>query len=162
MLREVARPVVPDAPDTRALVEDLFATLKNAHGLGLAAPQIGVASRVFVVDLSPVELGAKRVALINPEVLSIGTPVRGEEGCLSFPGLFIEVERPEEARLRYETPDGGIEEVDVHGLLARVMLHELDHLNGVLFVDGLNTARRMMIEARLRRMQRRQRKGETA
>lgn len=162
VLRKNAEAVAATADETRALVDDLFATLKNARGLGLAAPQIGVSARVYVVDLSPVELGAKPLAIINPEVITAGEPVRGEEGCLSFPGLFIDVDRPEEARLKYQTLDGETKEVDAKGLLARVMLHELDHLNGVLFIDGLSSARRVLIEAKLRRMQRRQRKGETA
>lgn len=162
VLREKAQPISPTDAETQQLVADLFTTLKDARGLGLAAPQIGVAKRVFVVDLSPVELGAKPLALINPRVKETGEPVSGEEGCLSFPGLFIDVERPEEAHLQFETLDGKEEEIEARGLLARVILHELDHLNGVLFVDGINAARRVMIEAKLRRLQRRQKKGETA
>ena len=162
VLRGRAKPTVATADETRELVTDLFATLKGARGLGLAAPQIGVSARVFVVDLSPVELGAKPLALINPELIAASEPIRGEEGCLSFPGLFVDVDRPEEAKMKYETLEGTTKEVDAKGLMARVMLHELDHLDGVLFIDGLSTARRVLIEAKLRRTQRRQRKGETA
>ena len=97
-LRAKALPVVPGAAGTSALVEDLFETLHAAGGIGLAAPQIGVSARVFVVDLSPVELGAKPMALINPEIVRTGTAVTGEEGCLSFPELFVNVDRPEEVR----------------------------------------------------------------
>lgn len=162
VLRKRAKRVDATADETRELVDDLFATLKNARGLGLAAPQIGVSARVYVVDLSPVELGAKPIALVNPEVLSAGEPIRGEEGCLSFPGLFVDVDRPEEARVRYQTLEGETQEIEAKGLMARVILHELDHLDGVLFIDGLSAARRVLIEAKLRRTQRRQRKGETA
>jgi peptide deformylase len=161
VLRTKARPVAPDDDETRALVEDLFDTVHAAGGIGLAAPQIGVPARVFVVDLSPVELGAKPLVLINPEIVRTGTAVTGEEGCLSFPGLFVNVDRPEEARVRYRTPSGEPREVEVRGLLARAVLHEFDHLEGVLFIDGLSAARRVLIAARLKQMQRRQKKGET-
>lgn len=160
-LRAKALPVVPDAALTRALVDDLFDTVHAAGGIGLAAPQIGVGARVFVVDLSPVELGAKPLVLINPEIVRTGVPVTGEEGCLSFPGLFVNVDRPEEALVRYQTPEGEGREVEAKGLLARAMLHEFDHLEGVLFIDGLSAARRVMIAARLKQMKRRQKKGET-
>jgi peptide deformylase len=160
-LREKGRRVTATDPDTHRLVEDLFDTLHDAKGIGLAAPQIGIPLRVLVLDLSPVELGAKPLAMINPEVISVGEKVRGEEGCLSFPGLFLDVDRPEQAHLRYETPSGKVEDIKATGLLARAMLHELDHLDGVLFIDHLSRARRVLVEAKLRGMLRRQRKGET-
>lgn len=161
MLRAKARPVAADAPETKALVEDLFDTVHAAGGIGLAAPQIGVSERVFVVDLSPVELGSKPMVLINPKIVRTGSAVTGEEGCLSFPGLFVNVDRPEEVRLSYETPEGETREVEAKGLLARALLHEFDHLEGVLFIDGLSAARRVLIAAKLKQMTRRQKKGET-
>lgn len=161
VLRAQTRPADAGDPATKALVDDLFETVRAARGIGLAAPQIGETRRVFVLDLSPVELGAKPLALINPEVVSTGAPVTGEEGCLSFPGLFLNVDRPEEAHLRYQTVEGKTEEIRANGLFARAMLHELDHLNGVLFIDGITSARRVLIAARLKQMQRRQKKGET-
>jgi peptide deformylase len=161
VLRAKARPVASDAEETRALVEDLFDTVHAAGGIGLAAPQIGVSSRVFVVDLSPVELGAKPMALINPKIVRTGARITGEEGCLSFPGLFVNVDRPEEVRVSYETPQGETKEMDAAGLLARALLHEFDHLEGVLFIDGLSAARRVLIAAKLKQMKRRQKKGET-
>ena len=161
VLRAKARPVTADSAETSALVEDLFDTVHAAGGIGLAAPQIGVSARVFVVDLSPVELGAKPMAFINPKIVRTGSKIIGEEGCLSFPGLFVNVDRPEEVCLSYETPTGEQTEVEAVGLLARAMLHEYDHLEGVLFVDGLSAARRVLIAARLKQMKRRQKKGET-
>jgi len=160
-LRAKTQPVRADSAATKALVEDLFDTLHMAGGIGLAAPQIGVSSRVFVVDLSPVELGAKPMAVINPKVVCTGSRLTGEEGCLSFPGLFVNVDRPEQVRLSYETPEGEPKEVEARGLLARALLHEFDHLEGVLFIDGLSAARRVLIAAKLRQMKRRQKKGET-
>jgi peptide deformylase len=157
-----SQPVTPDDPATRALVDDLFDTVADARGIGLAANQIGVASRVYVVDLSRVVVGGPQLALINPEMEASGGPLRGEEGCLSFPGLYLQIERPEQARLRYQELDGSTKEIEASGLMARVLLHELDHLNGVLFIDHQSSARRVLIAAKLKQMARRQKRGETA
>lgn len=161
VLRERSSAAAPSAPETRQLVDDLFDTVADARGIGLAANQIGVARRVFVVDLSRIEVGGTRMALINPEVVHAGEPVRAEEGCLSFPGLYVQVERPEETRIRYDTMEGTTQEIAATGLMARVLLHELDHLNGVLFIDGLASARRVMIAAKIKQLARRQKRGET-
>ena len=160
ILRTRCRPVVAASPATRALVTDLFDTMYDAGGVGLAAPQIGVSARVFVADCSALVLGSPRLAVINPELVSKGTPAWGEEGCLSFPDLYLKVRRPEEARMRYETLDGGQNECQAAGLLARVLLHELDHLNGVLFVDDQNALRRTLLAGRLWNLKRRSRHGE--
>ena len=162
ILRAVAQKVDATSPATQALVNDLFETLARAQGIGLAANQIGTAARVCVVDLSNFEIGGARLALINPEVISTGAPARGEEGCLSFPGLYVQVDRPETAQIRFELPDGRVEEIEATGLLARAMLHEVDHLDGKLFVDGLGGARRILIAARLKQIAKRQKRGETA
>lgn len=161
MLRAKAQRVDATAPSTQALVNDLLDTLTRAQGIGLAANQIGVASRICVVDLSRTEVGGARMAMVNPEVISTGEPVRGEEGCLSFPGLYVQVDRPETAHIRYETPEGRAEEIEAKGLLARALLHEFDHLDGKLFIDGLSSARRMLIAARLKKTAKRQKRGET-
>jgi len=162
VLRTRSTEVDPADPATRALVDDLFDTLQHAHGIGLAANQIGETGRVFVVDLSQMQPGGPRLAVINPEVVRAGEPVNGEEGCLSFPGLYLQVNRAEEAILRYQMLDGRTEEIEVSGLFARVLLHEFDHLNGVLYVDGLSAVHRMRVAARLKQITRRQKKGETA
>jgi peptide deformylase len=162
VLRTRSEAVEATAPETRALVDDLFDTVAEAGGIGLAANQIGSTARVLVADLSRVVVGGPRLAVVNPEVVRTGEPVRGEDGCLSFPGLYVQVERPEDVHLRYETVEGTSEEIRTSGLLARVLLHELDHLNGVLFVDGLSSARRVLVAARLKQFTRRQRRGETA
>ena len=99
--------------------------------------------------------------MVNPEVIATGEPVRGEEGCLSFPGLYVQVDRPEAAKIRYETPEGCAEEIEAKGLLARALLHEIDHLDGKLLIDGLSSARRILIAARLKKTAKRQRRGET-
>lgn len=152
--------MVAASPATRALVTDLFDTMYDAGGVGLAAPQIGVSARVFVADCSSLLPGSPRLAVINPELLSKGAPAWAEEGCLSFPDLYLNVLRPEVARMRYETPDEGQRECQATGLLARVLLHELDHLNGTLFVDDQNALRRTLLAGRLWNFKRRSRHGE--
>jgi peptide deformylase len=160
ILRTRCHPVVATAPSTRALVTDLFDTMYDAGGVGLAAPQIGVSARVFVADCSALVPGSPRLAVINPELVAKGVPSWGEEGCLSFPDLYLNVRRPEVTRLRYETLDGGKDECQAAGLLARVLLHELDHLDGALFVDGQNALRRTLLAGRLWNYKRRSRHGE--
>ena len=162
ILRARCVPVSATSPATLSLVTDLFDTMYDAGGVGLAANQIGVPSRVFVMDCSSLVPGSPRMALINPELVSKGTPQKGEEGCLSFPDLYVQVRRPEKARLRYETPDGARHEIEASGLPARVLLHELDHLDGVLFVDGLPTLRRTLLTGRLWNLRRRSLRGERA
>lgn len=132
----------------------------DARGVGLAACQIGVSARVFVADCSALVPGAEPLAVINPELVSKGPPEWGEEGCLSFPDLYLNVPRPVKAHLRYDGPDGSRLEVQASGLLARVLLHELDHLDGVLFVDNQNALRRTLLAGRLWNLKRRSRHGE--
>jgi peptide deformylase len=119
-----------------------------------------VAARVFVVDCSPLVPGSPRLAVINPELLSKGDPKVGEEGCLSFPDLYLKVRRREAAHLRFQSLDGGGHEVRASGLLARVLLHELDHLDGILFVDGQSVLARALVAPRLWNLKRRSRRGE--
>jgi peptide deformylase len=162
VLRAHAKPVDARDASTRELVSDLFETMRAAKGVGLAANQIGVASRVFVVDCSLVVPDGPQLALCNPERVSSGSRGRAEEGCLSFPSLYLQVNRDEVAHLRYETTEGVTEEIKAEGLVARVLLHELDHLNGVLYIDGQSTMRRVLLAPRLNKFTRRQQQGDTA
>ena len=154
--------MVATDPTTLALVGDLFDTMRAARGMGLAAIQIGVPARVFVIDCSGAVEGGPTLAVCNPELVMSGERLRAEEGCLSFPGMYLQVARAEKARLSYDTPEGKREEIEAGGLVARVLLHELDHLNGVLFTDRVSAARRIVLAPRLRQFKRRFRKGETA
>jgi peptide deformylase len=135
----------------RALVQDLFETMAGARGIGLAAPQIGESQRVLVVDPTPVAPeGARALALINPEIVSYAGSIVFEEGCLSVPGTYADVRRPETVRVRYLDPQG-VEHVEAFdGFMARVVQHELDHLEGVLFVDRLSALRRTLLMRKLR------------
>ncbi len=149
-LRAKTRRVGPaDMEQVRALLPALFATMYAAPGIGLAAPQVGVGLRLAVVDLMPNEAPAPMV-LINPEVIRVSEDwaVR-EEGCLSLPGQYADVTRPARVAVRCQDADGAIQEVEAEGLLAACLQHEIDHLDGVLFVDHLSALKRNMLMRKL-------------
>lgn len=149
-LRAKARPVTPshDA-DIRALVPRMFETMYRAPGIGLAAPQVGVGLRVMVVDLMPDDK-PNPLTLINPHIVAASkATVTREEGCLSVPGQYADVTRPAQVRMRYQDIDGRPQEIEAEGLLATCLQHELDHLDGVLFVDYLTALKRNMLLRRL-------------
>lgn len=163
-LREEAVPVDPDmAGDAlQQLIDDMIETMHGAHGIGLAAPQVGRRERLFVLDLSPLEdeleadgqpLPPQPMVLINPEIVEeSGAECDMEEGCLSIPDIREPVERPERIRIRYLDRRLEQHELEVGSQLARVMQHEFDHLEGVLFVDHLSAFRRRLLRRRLRDM----------
>jgi peptide deformylase len=157
-LKSRARPVTPaDAETVRALVPKMLATMYDAPGIGLAAPQVGVALRLAVVDLMRDNKPAPMV-LVNPAIVASSpeTAVR-EEGCLSLPGQYADVERPAAVTVRYQDEAGATHEVTADGLLAACLQHELDHLDGVLFVDHLSALKRNMILRRLAKEMRQKR-----
>ena len=130
------------------LIQDMFSAMEEERGIGLAAPQIGVAKRVVVVSIE--DKNFSRLALINPVIVhhSTETDVR-EEGCLSLPGVNADVERPVEAVVRGTTRNGRLVEISARGLRARILQHEIDHLDGVLFIDRLTTKERKSLEGEL-------------
>jgi peptide deformylase len=173
VLKKKAKPVDALTDSTVKLIYDMFETMREANGIGLAANQVGDLRRVITIDISdvtepnaegemedslhPTSPGLPRtLALINPEIVNeIGSwPM--EEGCLSLPGIRGEVERAEKVRMRFRDGEFKEQELLMDGLLARVVLHEFDHLNGVLFVDRVSKAKRGMLLPRLRKI----RKGE--
>jgi peptide deformylase len=127
-------------------------TMRTANGLGLAANQVGKAIRAFAVDMSQFDVTEEPRIIINPEVIDIGGMVSGEEGCLSFPGLYQIIERPEKVAIKAISLDGKEYHIEAEGLLARVMLHEIDHLNGVLFIDKIGAAQRKLIKGKLEKI----------
>jgi peptide deformylase len=131
----------------RQLAEDMLETMYAAPGIGLAATQVDVHQRLLVVDVSAEK--DQPLVLINPEILAKDGVAVSEEGCLSVPGYYDEVERAEHIRVRYLNRDGGQEERDMQGLLAICVQHEMDHLEGRLFVDYLSEAKRQRIRKRL-------------
>jgi peptide deformylase len=146
-LRKTAIPVSDIDDDLRSLIGDMFETMYGAPGIGLAATQVDVHKRLLVTDISQ-EKNEPHV-LINPEILEKDGVAVTEEGCLSVPGYFEEVERAGHIRVRYLDRDGETVEKDVEGLLAVCIQHEVDHLNGKLFVDYLSEAKRQRIRKKL-------------
>ncbi|HEU0044707.1 peptide deformylase [Sphingomonas sp.] len=157
-LRLVSKPVEQVDDTTRQLVADMIETMYAASGIGLAAIQVGVASRVLVIDLQAEEdADGKPVrdpkAYINPEVVSVSDELSTyNEGCLSIPEQYAEVARPAACRVRWLDEQGGAHEEELDGLLATCMQHEIDHLNGVLFIDHLSRLKRDMVLKKLTKL----------
>ena len=150
LLKARAKPVAAsDMERVRGLVPRMFATMYRAPGIGLAAPQVGVGLRFAVVDLMPDDK-PEPIVLINPEVTSRGEEqATREEGCLSLPGQYADVTRPARVLVRYTDLDGAKRQIEAEGLLAACVQHEIDHLDGILFVDHLSALKRNMILRRL-------------
>lgn len=152
VLREVSQPVDEINQEVKDLVSDLVDTLKKARGLGLSAVQIGVLKRVFIVDLSAVDITAQLRVFINPEIIERDGEEEYEEGCLSFPGIYQKIVRPSKVRVRALDVDGKPFELEVGGLAARAIQHEFDHLEGKLFIDYLSPLARTMLKGRLKKL----------
>ncbi len=150
MLRQKTRAVRPeDAASLRLVLPRMFAAMYRAPGIGLAAPQVGLGFRLAIVDLMEGEVAAPLI-LVNPEIIAASdTLISREEGCLSLPGQYADVIRPQGVRVRYQDLDGRRHELDADGLLATCLQHEIDHLDGVLFVDHLSALKRNMLMRRL-------------
>jgi peptide deformylase len=147
VLRRPAKKIEKVTPEIRKLIDDMFETMHAANGLGLAAPQVGVSQRIFVVEIEKDERipgSGIAYALINPEIVKASEERdSGPEGCLSIPGWRGEVERASKVLVRALDRDGKRIRVEVEGLAARAMQHELDHLDGVLFIDKLTAPDRI-------------------
>ncbi len=153
VLREPAREVETFDEELQTLVDDMFATMVAAEGAGLAAPQVGVSLRVLVADVRHSEGEHARAALVNPRVVENGSELDKEpEGCLSIPGVREVVERPWSVVVEGTDPAGEPVRIEAEGLWARVLQHEIDHLNGVLFIDHLSPLKRRMLLKRYRKL----------
>ena len=142
-LRLVSEPVKHVDAGIRKLVDDMFETMYKAPGIGLAAIQIGIAKRVITMDLSKKEDNHEPHVFINPEIVwTSDETAKYEEGCLSIPDYYEEVERPSQVKVKYLDRDGKTRELDAKGLLATCLQHEIDHINGVLFIDHLSKLKR--------------------
>jgi len=153
-LRKKALPVEVVDDQLRRLIDDMFETMYAAPGIGLAATQVDVHKRLLVADVSAEKTDPR--VLINPQILEKDGVAVSEEGCLSVPGYYEEVERAEHIRVRYLDRDGKAVEEDMDGLLAICVQHEMDHLLGRLFVDYLSEAKRQRIRKRLEKERRNQ------
>tara|TARA_Y100000816_G_scaffold27376_1_gene17459 strand:+ start:175 stop:672 length:498 start_codon:yes stop_codon:yes gene_type:complete len=148
-LRIKAIPVETFDEELKTLTDDMFETMHSVNGIGLAATQIGVAKQVAVIDISPEK--NKPLVIINPEI-QILDPTRTEdydEGCLSVPGFFETISRPSDIKLSYQDLNGKEQEIKPEGLLTKVVQHELDHLNGRLFVDHISELKRRRIRNKI-------------
>jgi peptide deformylase len=156
VLRKEAEPVEENTPEIQQLIDNMFDTMYNSDGVGLAAPQIGELLRIFVADAGPLteeEGGSKYgpMALINPEIsFESEEKVDMEEGCLSIPGVNASVTRPEKIVVNYLDRDFNEQELEVDGWLSRVIQHETDHLDGVLFLDYLSMFKRKLLSSKLK------------
>jgi peptide deformylase len=156
ILEQVAEPVTEfDTPELHQLIQDMFETMYKSHGVGLAAPQIDVAKRVTVIDTTggDEEEEPEQIVLINPEVIAKEGKQVGEEGCLSIPGFREPVRRAKTATVRAQDVKGEWFEITGEDLLARAMQHEIDHLNGILFLSHLSALKRDLIKRKIRKMQ---------
>ena len=154
ILKKKCYPVEAVDEEVRRLMDDMLETMYAAPGIGLAAPQVAVHKRVLVVDISPAgERDPLRMA--NPELIEVSEETNlHEEGCLSFPDQYAEVVRPERIRVRYLDYQNEIREIEAEGLLATCIQHEMDHLDGVLFVDHLSMLKRKIILRKLAKLKR--------
>jgi peptide deformylase len=156
VLRKKARPVRKPSDEVTLLACDMIETMRKANGIGLAANQVGDLRRLIVVDAGAIAESEEiqPLAMINPEILSHEGSWTMEEGCLSIPQIREEVERAEKIRVRYQDSGFATQELAAEGLLARVILHEIDHLNGVLFLDHLGAVKRKLLRGRLNKLER--------
>jgi len=176
-LKTVSQPVAEVCDETRALMDDMLETMYDANGIGLAAIQIGVASRIIVMDISHSQKDADKESddetgskdrydlsgledegprfFVNPEIVWTSDEMNNyQEGCLSVPGFYDDVERPAQCRVKFLDYDGKAQEIECDGLLATCIQHEMDHLNGIVFLDHLSRLKRQMIVKKLQKAER--------
>ena len=159
-LKKKAEAVETVDDDIRALMDDMMDTMHGARGIGLAAPQVGVSKRIVVIDIALEDEAPKPIRMANPEIVWASDDlVSRDEGCLSLPEQYSEVERPASVRVRYIDHENEIRELEAEGLMATCIQHELDHLDGTLFVDHVSSLKRNMI---LRKLQKAKKTGDVA
>ena len=152
-LKVRSEPVERIDDDLHKLMDDMIDTMHDAPGVGISAIQVGVPKRVIAIDVARADEPRAPLRLVNPEIVWASDElVNAEEGCLSLPDQFAELRRPGEIKLRHLDADGVARDLDADGLLARCILHEMDHLEGILFVDHLSAVRRGIILRRLTKL----------
>ena len=153
ILKKKASAVAKVDDATRTLVKDMFETMYDADGVGLAAPQVGVLKRIIVLDTTPRQPESNPIAMINPEIVGTEGETTYNEGCLSIPGESEEVDRAAQVTVKYLDPDGKPQTLTAEGLLAIAIQHEVDHLDGVVFVDHVSALKREVIRKRMKKLQ---------
>lgn len=160
VLKKKAEPITPDYPELEGLIDNMFETMYHANGVGLAAPQIGLAIRLFVIDATPFSedeptLQGFKEVFINAQIIEEeGTLWRFNEGCLSIPGIREDVERKPKIRIKYQNRNFEWVEKQIDGILARIIQHEYDHIEGILFTDRLSQIRKTLIKSKLNNISR--------
>ena len=150
ILKKISDPIEKVGLNEKKLVNDLFETMYNSNGIGLAAVQVGILKRILVIDVSNKDEKKKPLSLINPIIKKVSKETSiYEEGCLSIPDTFIEIERPKICEVEYVDIDGKIKSLKCDGLLSTCIQHEIDHLNGILFIDYLSKLKRDIILKKL-------------
>jgi peptide deformylase len=152
VLEKLSAPITKFDDDLRKLVEDMFESMYAAHGVGLAAPQIGIAKRIAVVDVTFKDDPRAKLVLINPEIVNKEGRQRGTEGCLSIPEFREEVTRPQRVTVRAQDIDGKFYEHTGEDLLARAFVHETDHLNGKLYISHISALKRDLIKRKIKKL----------
>ena len=155
VLLKIGKPVLEDEfnADLEQLVTDMFETMYDAGGVGLAAPQVFDSRRLFVMDVPDEEGKSSKLTLINPEVINVEGEQIGEEGCLSFPGLFQTVQREMRVIVRAQDVKGEKIELDLKDLAARCVLHETDHCDGIVFLDRMSPLKRQLSKRKIKTLQ---------
>lgn len=155
VLLNVGKPVGDDEfnDDLKNLVENMFETMYEACGVGLAAPQVDVSKRLFVMDCSGGEDESQKITLINPEIIHVEGEQYGDEGCLSFPGIYTKVKRDLRTIVRYQDVHGNFQELEGVDLTARCVLHETDHCDGIVFIDRMTSLKRNLAKRKIKRLQ---------
>ena len=150
LLRQISKTVEKVKDEERKLMDDMLETMYAANGIGLAAIQIGVPKRIIVIDISRENEEKKPLYFVNPEIITNSeNNTAYEEGCLSVPGQFAEINRPDKCRVKYLDYEGNEKLLDAQGLLATCIQHEIDHLEGILFIDYLSKLKKNMIIKKL-------------
>jgi peptide deformylase len=155
VLLTVGKPVSDEefGSELSLLVESMFETMYDARGVGLAAPQVGVSKRLFVMDVPNEDGGSQKQAFINPEIIRVEGEQTGEEGCLSFPGVFQTVQRQMRVIIQAQDVKGERFELDLSELAARCVLHETDHCDGIVFIDRMTPLKREFAKRKIRKLQ---------
>lgn len=151
ILTQKAEPVIEFNEELKQLIEDMYETMYNAPGVGLAAPQIGISKRIFIMDCSSEKEKPKRVTFINPKIVSTEGSQTGDEGCLSFPGIYFEVTRPQHVVVEAQDVDGQKFTLNVSNLEARCVCHENDHLDGELYIEYLSPLKKELVKRKIKK-----------
>lgn len=153
VLLKIGKPVEQFGDEFRSVVDEMYNVMEKAGGVGLAAPQVGISKRFFVMDVPEDEGGRHRHAIVNPTVLRVEGEQVGDEGCLSFPGLYQKVKREMRVIVSGQDETGEDIELDLNGLAARCVLHETDHCDGIVFLDRMTPLKRELAKRKIKRLQ---------